>query len=85
MRDMEQETQRAVSQGDRITNLMMGHGGPLPDHITSATTYQSDQAKCDAAQGTPNQKEACGFIERATSALRSKKGDQASKRRGSWE
>lgn len=64
-RDRRDSAQNFLTTGDRIVALMIGQNCPLPDHVTSASTFQKEMDGCDAAKGSPNEREACSFVERA--------------------
>lgn len=64
-RDRRDSAQNFLTAGDRIVALMTGQSCPLPDHVTSPSTFRKETDDCDAARGSPNEGEACSFVERA--------------------
>ncbi|WP_143560262.1 hypothetical protein [Sphingobium sp. IP1] len=54
--------ERYVTSGDRLVNLMSGHGCPLPDHVTSPDTFRPQRSACKAAKGRPNENDVCDYI-----------------------
>ncbi|HEX8388155.1 MAG TPA: hypothetical protein VF636_03975, partial [Sphingomonas sp.] len=65
LRTIIESQEKFSQQGDRIVLLLTGQGCPLPDHVTSPTTFRADMQACNAAKGAPEETKACGFITRA--------------------